>query len=893
MATLSAQTAQARSPACDSARSRRSSGWVTRTASDSVTLEGLFQQAGFTPNPNQREALTHERGPLFLVAGPGSGKTRVLLWRTVNLIAFRGVAPERVFLSTFTEKAAKQLRDGLVSLLGLVTNLTGRSFDTSKMYVGTIHSLCNRMLTDRVFSPDRARADAPVVLDELDQYFHVASASFWREAVAHLGFVGEVEALRQLVNGRFETNPTPSKHKAVSNLLALFNRFSEEDLRPDELLRRTPPEDAHLVGLYEVYLRRLGSRRVDLSLLQQAAYQILAADDRTTAVFEHVIVDEYQDTNAIQERLFFRLAGGSKNLCVVGDDDQALYRFRGATVENFVQFPARCAEHYGVAARRIELSTNYRSRRQIVDFYTKFMEGTDWKRPGGGHYRLHDKGVHAASEDGATAVVASSPGPPEPVADEIAALVRGLLDSGRVADPNQIAFLFPSLKAAPVARMSRALEAVGLKVYAPRARRFLEADEPSAVIGLIGMVLGRPPRNVEFDRGGYREFHNWLDACGERAGALVKGDARLLRFVRDRQAEIGQIRKDHAALTKVVEKEKWSTAVLYQPGVHKRLLVSATGLSDRARRAIGTSYLDRLAEKRRHEGKPFTLGYVLTRATSVDWGILDIFYRLCGFDYFKGMFDEAERGADEGPICNLALTSQYLARYSDTFPSVISAGAFDGDRILHLFYHSFLLALFRLGEGEFEDAEDPFPKGRIPFLTVHQSKGLEFPVVVLGNLYPANREVRAVERLVRPYVRADGEPIARMGDFDAMRMYYVALSRAKNLLVLPHVQGPGQRIDPAFAAILRGGGVARIPALTASAIPAASAAIDDVARRYSYTGDYLAFLRCPRQYMLFHKYGFAASRTQTMFFGSLVHQTIEDLHNYLIAARTRTSEGAA
>lgn len=858
---------------------------------DAVTLEQLFRQAGFTPNPNQREAIAHEQGPLFLVAGPGSGKTRVLLWRTVNLIAFRGVAPERIFLSTFTEKAAKQLRDGLVSLLGLITNNTGRTFDTSKMYVGTIHSLCNRMLTDRVFSPGRARSDAPVVLDELDQYFHIASASFWREALAHLGFTGDVESLRQLVNASFEKNPTPSKHKAVSNLVALFNRFSEENLQPDDLLRRVPDESRHLVMLYDLYLRRLGPKRADLSLLQQAAYRVLAADERTMGVFDHVIVDEYQDTNAIQERLFFRLAGGSKNLCVVGDDDQALYRFRGATVENFVQFPSRCTLLLGAPARRIELSTNYRSRREIVDFYTQFMEGIDWTRPEGGHYRLHDKGVHAHSADAGTAVVATSPGAPDHAADEIARLVRGLLDSGRVADPNQIAFLFPSLKAAPVARMARALEAVGLKVYAPRAKRFLEADEPSAIIGLIGMILGRPPRNADFDRGGYREFHNWLDACADRAGALCKGDARLHRFVRDRHAEIALIRKDYAALVKVVEKEKWSAAAPYQPEIHKRPLVSAPGLSDRARRAIGTAYLDRLVDKRRAEGKPFALEYVLTRATSVDWGILDIFYRLSGFDHFKAMFDEAERGADEGPVCTLALTSQYLARYSDTFPSVIMASAFDDDRILHLFYHSFLLALFRLGEGEFEDAEDPFPKGRIPFLTVHQSKGLEFPVVVLGNLYPANREVRTIETLVRPYIRAGGEPLSRMGDFDAMRMYYVALSRAKNLLVLAHVQGRGQRIDPAFAEIVRGD-IARVPALDVAALPAAAAEINDVARRYSYTGDYLAYLRCPRQYMLFHKYGFAASRTQTMFFGSLVHQTIEDLHNRLIATRAQAQGGA-
>ncbi len=856
--------------------------------SETLALEHLFKQAGFEPNPNQSEAIAHAGGPLFLVAGPGSGKTRVLLWRTVNLIAFRGVAPDRIFLSTFTEKAAKQLRDGLVSLLGLVTNHTGRTFDTSKMYVGTVHSLCNRMLTDRAFSPGRARSDAPVVFDELDQYFHVASGSFWNEARAHLAFPGEIQALRELVNAHFEDRPTPSKHKAVTNLVALFNRFSEENLQPQELLAKVPEGERHLVALYDLYRRRLDQRRVDLSLLQQAAFQVLVANERSTEVFEHVIVDEYQDTNAIQEQLFLRLASRTKNLCVVGDDDQALYRFRGATVENFVQFPDRCRQHFGVAARRIELNTNYRSRREVVDFYTGFMERTNWRRPDGGHYRLHDKGIQAHSADAGTAVVAANAGPPENVAAEIAGLVRRLIDTKRVSDPNQIAFLFPSLKTVAVQRMEHALAAVGLKVYAPRAKRFLEADEPSAILGLLGLVLGRPPRNPEFDKGGYREFHNWLDTCADHAGALVKADSRLHSFVRGRQAELQLIRKDYAALAKVLEKEKWSPSDIYKPNMHKRPLVSAAGLSERGKRALGTAYLDRVADKRLQEGNPFTLKYIMSRATSVDWGVLDIFYRLCGFDHFKAMFDLAEQGSDEGPVCNLALTSQYLARYGDTFPSVITASAFEGDRILQLFYHAFLLALFRLGEGEFEDAEDPFPKGRIPFLTVHQSKGLEFPVVVLGSVHTANRAVRRVETLVRPYVRPGGEPLDRMGDFDAMRMFYVALSRAKSLLVLPHNKGQGQQIDPAFKELLRGD-IARIPSLDVESVPVAQQERSDVARRYSYTGDYLAYLRCPRQYMLFHKYGFAASRTQTMFFGSLVHQTIEDLHNRLIAARAATS----
>ena len=95
----------------------------------SITIEDLWAEADFAPNPSQRHAILHTAGPLFLTAGPGSGKTRVLLWRTVNLIVFHEVKPEEIFLSTFTEKAAFQLKEGLRALLGLVTNRTGKPYD--------------------------------------------------------------------------------------------------------------------------------------------------------------------------------------------------------------------------------------------------------------------------------------------------------------------------------------------------------------------------------------------------------------------------------------------------------------------------------------------------------------------------------------------------------------------------------------------------------------------------------------------------------------------------------------------------------------------------------------------------------------------------------------------
>jgi DNA helicase-2/ATP-dependent DNA helicase PcrA len=249
------------------------------------------------------------------------------------------------------------------------------------------------------------------------------------------------------------------------------------------------------------------------------------------------------------------------------------------------------------------------------------------------------------------------------------------------------------------------------------------------------------------------------------------------------------------------------------------------------------------------------------------------------------MFELAEKGTDEGPICNLSLTSQYLSRFLDEFPPLLSGEFVAAGGFLRVF-GNYLYALFRRGESQYEDAEDPFPKGRIPFITIHQAKGLEFPVVVLGNPRKTDRGPQLVETMVHPLIEREGEPLDRMSQFDAMRMFYVALSRAKNLLVIAHYSGRGQAISEPFQSMLSSD-FPRIAELKVGSVPVAKEEIDELPRSYSYTADYLLYRRCPRQYMVYRRYGFAPSRSQTMFFGSLVHQTLEDLHQFLIARRSQ------
>jgi len=155
------------------------------------------------PTENQKKAILHVNCPLFLTAGPGSGKTRVILWKTLNLIVFHNVKPEEIFLGTFTEKTAKQLKDGLHELLGIVTNITNVSYDLASMSIGTIHSICQHLLTDRHFTDGERKRPPPLLMDSLSQYFKIYKQLYWTNLLSKAGFEDIEEAQCCYCNNQF------------------------------------------------------------------------------------------------------------------------------------------------------------------------------------------------------------------------------------------------------------------------------------------------------------------------------------------------------------------------------------------------------------------------------------------------------------------------------------------------------------------------------------------------------------------------------------------------------------------------------------------------------------------------------------------------------------------
>lgn len=861
-------------------------------------LQYYWNLKNFSPNPKQKDAILSTEGPLFLTAGPGSGKTRVILWRTVNLIVFHGVDPQRIFLATFTEKAAHQLKEGLRSLLGLVTNETGQPYDISGMAVGTVHSICQNILADRDrrFSEDGMRSNSPILLDSLAQYFKIYRRFYWRELLTAGEFIqsGDIEKdeeqAQRMINTYFEGKDYYSRHLAAINIINIFNRFSEENLDPsivvadDEML-------AKILKMYSYYLQshQDGSiKTVDFSLLQQLAYRKINSFNGASDAYDHIIIDEYQDTNSIQEQIYFELAKRCKNICVVGDDDQALYRFRGATVENLVEFESRCEEKLALKPTRIDLDINYRSKKGIVEFYKQFIQVTDWrKEDGNGYYRVADKNIKAFNQENISSVYTTERKDKGDVFEEVAGFIHQLKQHGKIKDYNQVAFLFPSLsfrgiKNSAVEDFERALNDKGIQIFAPRAGRFLDIPEAIEIFGLIFHVLGRPSHQGAAS-GGLKDFRQWQLGAMYQAELLISDDPQLKEFVNDRVLELKGISEDYEILINRIDKRKWKLDQKVNIDVI-RDLVQVSGLSSRAKATLQKKAFLDLINKRERSKEPVSLKYVINRVTSVDWSILDLFYQLNGFKHFQRLYELAQDGIDEGPICNLGLITQYLSRFMDEYSPIITASFLADNRFANTFVGSYLYAIYRLGESEYEDADDPFPRGRVPFLTIHQSKGLEFPYVVLGNCNKVDRPADKKEIIMRRILKKEGEPLDKISHFDNMRMFYVALSRAKEMLILP--QWKRQQQSHAFKNMFASTDYPKLSSIDWDELNVNELEIEDLGKSYSYTADYLNYLQCPRKYMIFKKYGFVPARSQTMFFGSLVHQTIEDLHHLLITNRT-------
>jgi DNA helicase-2/ATP-dependent DNA helicase PcrA len=283
-------------------------------------------------NPEQREAVLHINGPLLILAGAGSGKTRVITSRVAYLVANGHAQPHEVLAVTFTNKAAEEMRARVETQLGS---------DCSRMWVSTFHSLCARLL----------RREAPAI--GLSRDFVIYDSSDQLTVVK--------QALKELHIDDSFVQP----RAALSRISHAKNRMEG----PDELAKSAAwnHRDEQIAKVYRFYLNALKeSNALDFDDLLLKTVDLFEQSERVRAKyaeqFRFVMVDEYQDTNRPQYLLIRRLAEVHRNLCVVGDPDQSIYKWRGADLRNILDFEADFGD-----TTIIKLERNYRSTQIILD----------------------------------------------------------------------------------------------------------------------------------------------------------------------------------------------------------------------------------------------------------------------------------------------------------------------------------------------------------------------------------------------------------------------------------------------------------------------------------------------------------------------------------------------
>ena len=282
-------------------------------------------------NPAQAEAVATLTGPLLVLAGAGTGKTRVVTYRIAELIR-RRVPPERILAVTFTNKAAAEMQQRCGALL--------RKKLESRPEISTFHSLCVRVLRRHITKlgyPERFS-----IYDSGDQ-----------EGLAR-------ESLREL--------RVPSESLRPRDLLAIISRWKAAGVRPKGAIESAVDDRDHVAAVaYRRYQGKLkGAGAVDfddlLLLTEELFRRHAAARKQEASRFDHILIDEYQDTNGSQYRIIRALAAGHRNLCVVGDDDQSIYGWRGAEVAHILRFARDWPN-----AKVVRLEENYRSTAAILE----------------------------------------------------------------------------------------------------------------------------------------------------------------------------------------------------------------------------------------------------------------------------------------------------------------------------------------------------------------------------------------------------------------------------------------------------------------------------------------------------------------------------------------------
>jgi len=738
-------------------------------------MTGSLCRKGEACTENQKRAVKKTDGPLVIVAGPGAGKTRVLVERTAYLVKRKGVSPENILVITFTEKAAEELKSRLINCIGL---------DAELMQISTIHSFCSTVLRDHPEEHDLGSGFE--ILDEESQLMFLRSVFY------------EIGLNRFL------------KMSDVHKALEFFNRCSENCVDPQELLealKRDHPDKSTYHGLAECYGRYLQilreEKKIDFPGLERDVYLLLKSNrdvlESVRNKYRYIMIDEYQDTSPIQERIFRTIAGPESSICVVGDEDQSIYGFRGATPENFIRF----RDEYD--AEVVFLEDNFRSRAGIVLTADRFMRGER-------HYQKTIRPVRG----GGTDVVILKSRDVNSEARNIASIIKKLKSTGKIPDYGYVALLFRSVRY-HADKVLRELRREGIPYIVRGDGSFLKRYEVRSMLYFLAYV--DPPDYGGKFRG---KWGGWWNI------SMFRGE--FLDLSRKTLESLESLERD-CSLSDFTTLEELRGAGIEGADAEKIL-----GLNS-IRREIADGSIS----------------------------ILQAFYRILEVTGYlrRLLLDGSDRS--RARIFNLAKLSSLIDKYETIKPWA---------RIQDFLWYLYLLP--RHLHHDEAVLEDP---ASVKVMTVHQAKGLEFPIVficsVINERFPP-RGRRGRDELVPipgDLLLSENEP-----ENEDRRLFYVAMTRAQDALIIstaPRINTRKVGFSPYITELREKCGIYECECTSIEGCLEREWPEEPLRINFSAL---FTYEECPFRYMMIYHYDFVYPETFMQRYGIILHRCLEELH---------------
>lgn len=694
-------------------------------------------------NIGQEEIIKNAKLPAVVIAGPGTGKTHTIVGFVAEAIKEGRVAANKILITTFTKKAARELNTRIITRL----RKEGLDTDLEDIKIGNFHSLAisfiskYRRLDDNFFN-------LKIIDSNMEEFIVEENLDIFTKLPHFEDFM--------------------VKDYATTTILDIFQTFINQMIDPISLKDSDSPQDKLAYEIFTTYEKLLDSfGLINFQLILKRFLDLLkdpVIGERIREEIDLVVIDEYQDTNLIQEEIAINLTKNG-NIIVFGDDDQALYSFRGADARNLTHFDEKFYERTGIRASKYFLNINYRSNQVIIDKARSFMEeakGSSKK----------DLKSNKAEENPNTIVRAR--------ASEMDNLVMIVKLLSKKIKLGQIAFLFPNFNNSYPSILQKKFESAGIKVINRKSDGYFRREEIRLIIFILLKLTRTGPINTDF-----------------RGGKMTYGQRQKL---------------DYRNFLKEIYEDNYFN-------------------SNREIRA----FIEKASES-----SP----------------ISSLIYEMMGLETFKDILKDNDQERKDLIFKNISKFINLAVEYDEIFEGVSDYNK--------KFIFSYIFIYYKKNAiGEFD--EDDIYDDAINFITIHQSKGLEFEAVFVSSLgdYPR----RDYDKFTDRFVEKDS---LEKKELDFYRKYYTAFTRAKNLLVL--LDNSTDRRIKDFANSLDSSS-------KLSSIDFKMEERKDDKKILAFTTDIDVYMTCPLKYKFVRKLSFRTKKTQSLIFGSKVHNLAQYIYS--------------